>query len=192
MLDGGIAPFAKAVYYLFIGQDGRTGGAPVYRRLLLIGQPPLIEFEEYPLGPLVILRVTGGHLPVPVVTCTPVEELILHGRYISIGKVSRVAALLYGGILCRQPKGVPPHRGKDVVALHELIAYHHVPEDIVPCVTHVECPRRIREHHQAVELLFGRVLLYFKEPPAVPVLLPFRLNLPELVLIIFQRLLSDD
>ncbi len=51
----GITPFAISVYYLFVCQDGLTGGAPVNKRLLLIRKALFKKLQEYPLSPLVII-----------------------------------------------------------------------------------------------------------------------------------------
>ncbi len=60
------AALANAVDHLLVGKHALAAGAPVDVHLLLIGKAVLIELQEYPLGPLVILRVDGGYLPAPV------------------------------------------------------------------------------------------------------------------------------
>ena len=41
-------------------QDSVVHGVPVDDRLLLVDEPLLVHLQEYVLGPLVVLRVTGG------------------------------------------------------------------------------------------------------------------------------------
>mmetsp|Transcript_21063 Transcript_21063/g.63391 ORF Transcript_21063/g.63391 Transcript_21063/m.63391 type:complete len:232 (-) Transcript_21063:921-1616(-) len=64
---GVIAPLRTPVDDFFVGKHSAQSGAPVHGHLCLIRQPPLEQLQEDPLGPLVVVRVGGGDLPVPIV-----------------------------------------------------------------------------------------------------------------------------
>jgi hypothetical protein len=59
LLDLAAAALAGARDDLFVGQDRLIRGAPVHRRFFPVGQPPLEELDEDPLGPAVVVRVRG-------------------------------------------------------------------------------------------------------------------------------------
>ena len=61
--------------------------------------------------------------------------------------------MLDGGVLCRQSKGVPTHGLEDVLAAHALIAGDDIANGVVAHMAHVQLPRGIGKHGQAIELL---------------------------------------
>jgi len=66
-LDRRIAALAAALlaHHLLASQGGVALGAEVDRALLAIGQPLIIQLEEQPLRPLVVLRLAGDRLVLP-------------------------------------------------------------------------------------------------------------------------------
>ena len=76
--DDRAASFAGAVDHLLVGQDGLVLGAPIDRRLLLVGESPFEQLQEQPLVPLVVLGGVRGDLPGPVVHGTEPAQLGLH------------------------------------------------------------------------------------------------------------------
>jgi len=55
LCNGSLASLADAVNYLLVGKYGLAGRTPVNGVLLLVCQSPLIELDEYPLHPAVIV-----------------------------------------------------------------------------------------------------------------------------------------
>ena len=153
LLDCRAAPFATAGNDFLVGQGGRAGRAPVDRRFLLVGQSALVQHGKDPLRPLVVVGVAGGHLARPVVADAPPLELRLHGGNVLARPLGGVGAHFDGGVLGRQPEGVPAHGRQDIVALGHLVAGHDVADDVVATVADVEGAARVREHHEAVKLL---------------------------------------
>src|SRR3546814_14966581 len=60
------AALAVAVDHLLVGEHGLVEGAPVDRALLAVGQTPLVELEEQPLVPPVVLRIARVAQPAPI------------------------------------------------------------------------------------------------------------------------------
>ena len=54
-----------AILNFFVGQYGSLGWTPVDGNLLEVCKAPLMELEEDPLRPLVVVRVRCGYLPIP-------------------------------------------------------------------------------------------------------------------------------
>ena len=80
------------------------------------------------------------------------------------------------GVLRRQPKTVPAHRGEDVKALHRLVSGQQVTVCVIPHVTLMDRTRRIWIHADVVELGPGRVFRDLKDLFGLPAILPFGLN----------------
>ena len=62
-----VPPAASARQHLLVGQHGGALRAPVHLALLAIGQAALVELQEEPLVPAVVLRQAGGDFLRPVV-----------------------------------------------------------------------------------------------------------------------------
>ena len=62
-----LTPFAAAVNDLLVGQYGLAARTPVYRIFFFVGQSSLIKLYEYPLHPFIVIRMTCGYFPVPIV-----------------------------------------------------------------------------------------------------------------------------
>jgi hypothetical protein len=109
-----------AVLDLLVGQDRAERRAEVDRHLGLVGQAPLVELEEDPLGPLVVVGLAGRELAVPVVGQAQARELVLERRDVARGDRARVDVLALGLALGGQAEAVPAHDPQDVVAHHPL------------------------------------------------------------------------
>ena len=112
------AALALAVEHLLVGQHRLAGGAPVYGGQGAVGQAAVVELEEEPLIPAVVVGGAGDDLPVPVIHGAHGAELAPHVLDVVHGPAVGVDAPLDGGVLGGQPEGVEPHGMEDVIAAH--------------------------------------------------------------------------
>src|SRR2546426_813037 len=128
------------------------------------------------LRPAVMARVAGGDLALPVVReAEPAERPALVVDVV-VGPPGRVDAVLDGGVLGRQPEGVPAHGVEHAVARHPPLARDHVADRVVAHVPHVDVPGGVREHREHV--VRGRARLGTRREGArlLPAALPLRLD----------------
>ena len=120
--DRSTAALAHAVNDLFVCKHALAAGAPVDGHGGLVGKAILEHLEEYPLRPLIILRVGGidGAIPVEAVA----QHLELAGEVcdIVLGDYCRVDVVLDSVVLGRQAESVKADREQDIIALHALFA----------------------------------------------------------------------
>ena len=171
------APFAAAVHYLFVGDDGVAGRAPVDRRQLLIRQPLFVQLQEQPLRPLIIFGRAGVQLMIPVEHGAHGFQLHFHGGDVFHRRVFGMYARLDGIVLRRQPERVEPHRLKDVIAVH----FHETgvrigQSEIVPVPQMQVGAGRVGEHFQHVVLLSLCLRVELVDAVLLPVRLPLFFN----------------
>src|SRR5207253_1525338 len=164
---------------LLVGEDRLAGAAPVHPRPAPVGEAALEHPDEDELLPLVVRRLTGGNLAVPVVGEAQLLELVPHVADVLVGPDRRVDAVLDRRVLGRESERVPAHRMQDVEAAHPLVARQDVADRVHPDVPHVDPAGRVREHLEAVEFRPARVLGDAELLPRLPGPLPFRLELSE-------------
>ena len=170
VLLGGPGPAspADAVDDLLVGQHGVVLGTPVDRGHPLVGEAPLVELEEEPLSPAIVIRAGSRDLAVPGEADAHDLQLVLRDGDVLLDRDPRGNARLDGGVLSRKPEGVPAEGVQDVVAAHQLVAGEGIAEDVVAKVPHVERPRRIGEHHHVEELGAAAVLGHAENPGPLP------------------------
>ena len=61
------APPAEAGLHLFVCKYGLTRIAPVDKGFFPVNHASLIHFQKEPLFPTVVVRMTGGDFPIPVI-----------------------------------------------------------------------------------------------------------------------------
>ncbi len=177
--DLGAAAFAFAIHDLFIGKTGLAGRTPVNREFLLIGKPFLEHLHENPLGPLIEFRVSGIHLPVPVIQSRNLINLLLDILHILSRGNRRMHAHLDGIVLSRKSECIPAHRVDDIVSLLQLIPAPYIRNHISSPMPHMKpVPGRVREHIQTIVFLTFFPILTDLDVDRVllPVLTPFLLN----------------
>ena len=178
---GGVAAFARAVDHLLVGEHRLVLGAPVDRGVLPVGQPVLVELQEQPLRPAVVLGVGGVDLPVPVHADRVALERRALGVDVAVGPLGGVGVTLDGGVLRRQAEGVPADRVHHVVAAVQPVAGDHVPHGEGLRVAHVQVPRGVGEHVQDVTPRSGIVVPGREDPVVLPVAGPGGLDALDVV-----------
>ena len=162
---------------LFVGQDRTQSRAPVDRHLGHIGQAALVQFEENPLRPAIVVGLAGRNLPVPIVGKSQGLDLTPKGRDIARRCFTRVRTRLNRILLRRQSERIPAHGMQDIQSPHALIAGQDIGGGIAFRVADVQSGgTRIREHIQDVVFLLPRVDLGAKGFVFPPIALPFRLD----------------
>ena len=179
--DLGITAPAAAVDHLLIGQYGDIVRAPVHRRGFLVHQPLLIQTQEQPLLPAIIVGIAGGQFPIPVIGQPQTFELTAHVVDVVAGPGRRGDLVFHRRIFRRQAEGVPAHGLQHVLALHALIAADHVADGVVAHVAHVQAAAGIGEHGQAVEFLLLRIFHRLEGLLFFPVCLGLLFNIVGLV-----------
>ena len=156
--------------------------------VVIIGVEHLLEG---PLSPFVVTGVAGAHLAVPVKTKTYLVELLTIALDVVDGGDGGVLAGLYGILLCRQSVSVVSHGVEHVEALLSLVTCIDVGCDVSERVSHVKaCPGGVGEHVEHIEFLTVLVFGHLVGLPFNPALLPFFLDVVEIVFhIFFNRLL---
>ena len=184
------AALTDAVDDLLVGQHDFAAGAVVDGHLLFVGQAVLVQLQKDPLGPLVVVGVSGVDLPVPVKREPQAFELAFEAGHVLGGDDLRVDVVFQGVVLGGQAKGVPAHGVQHVVAALPLFAGHDVQRGVAARMAHVQAGGgRIRELHQRVKLGLGVVDLGVEGMLVLPDLLPFGLYCFEVV---FHGLISPQ
>ena len=100
--------------------------------------PGVVNFEEDPLSPAIIVWIGGINFAVPVVG--EAEGLDLAAKIIDVllGGVAWVGAGLDGILFGRQSEGVPAHGVEDIMAEHSAISAEDVRSGIAFRVAHME------------------------------------------------------
>ena len=108
--------------YLFTGQGGVAGRAPVHCGIFLISQIIFEKLQEEPLCPAVIFRFCGDDLAAPVKHGAHRLQLVPHMVDVGESPGSRMNIILDRGIFSRQAKCIETHREHNIIALHSHIA----------------------------------------------------------------------
>ena len=157
-LDRGARAPALAVDDLLVGEHRLIDRVPVDQRSFLVDEALPEQLQKKPLLPPVIVRPAGRELAAPIVAETQALELGAHVLDVGVGPLGGRDAVLDGGVLGRQPEGVPAHGLQDIPAPHALVARDHIPDGVVADMPHVELPARIGEHRETVKLLAPGIL----------------------------------
>mmetsp|Transcript_1213 Transcript_1213/g.2220 ORF Transcript_1213/g.2220 Transcript_1213/m.2220 type:complete len:576 (+) Transcript_1213:1033-2760(+) len=178
----------EPVDHLLVGQHRAQRRAPVHQHLALRGQALLEELEEDPLGPLDVVEVGGGHLPVPVEGEAQALELALEVGDVLGGGLPGVRAGVDGVLLGGQPEAVPAHGVQHVQVLHAVVPGHDVRGGVALGVAHVQAGARgVWEHVQDVLLPLALAAHGLEGLVGLPVVLPFLLHLQVVELIGHRR-----
>ena len=180
-LDDGFAALAAAdagvvAVDLLIGEHGHAGGAPVGGGASAIGEAVVVELQEPPLGPAVVLRVGGRELAVPVEARAHVLKLAAHPLDVVVGPLLGVCVVLDRGVFGGQAERVEGDGEHHVEALHALPTRGNVARSHGVPVADMEVAARVGQHG---EQEVGRALVVVGravEPIGVPAGAPARLD----------------
>ena len=136
--DLAAAALADALHHFLVGQDDLAAGAPVHGHGGLIGQALLEHLEEDPLSPLVVVRVRGVDLPVPVEGVAQHLKLLAEVGDVVMGDLGGVDVVFHGVVFRGQAEGVVADGEEDVIALHPLLPADDVHGGEGPGVAHME------------------------------------------------------
>ena len=187
--DLAAAALAHAVDNFLVGQHALAAGAPVDVHFLLVSQTMLIQLQEDPLGPLVVLGVGGIDLAVPVKGKAQSLQLTAEVVHIVLGDNGRVDVVLHGKVLSGQAKSVPTHGIQHIVAVLTALAADHVQRGVAAGMAYMQAgTRRIRELDQCIELGFFVVDLDMEGLFVLPHLLPLGFNCLVIVLHVVNQL----
>jgi len=151
--DLAAATLADAADDLLVRKAHLAARAPVDRHLHLVGEAGLVELQEDPLRPLVVLRVGRRDLAVVVEREPEPLQLRAESLHVFFRDDRRVDAVLDRVVLGRQPERVVADREQHVVALHAPLARDDVHRGVRARVADVQPrPGRVRELDQRIEL----------------------------------------
>ena len=185
-LDLGAAALAVAVDHLLVREHRLVDRAPVDQPLLAIGEPALVEAEEEPLRPAVVVGIVRRDLALPVHRPAHAAHLLADRDDVALGGDARMHAVADRGVLGGQAERVVAHRPQHAVAAPAAQAGDDVSDRVVEDVPHVQLARGVRQHLDDVGLRaldlaglgIGRVERARVLPDALPALLDlFRLVL---------------
>ena len=135
---------AAAVHDLLVCQNGRALRTPVHLALAAVRQSALVELQEEPLIPAVVVGQTRRNLGLPIIGEAEPLHLPLHIGDVIQRPFTRRGVVLERSILSGQAEGVPPHWMKYVVAFHPHVARERVADGVIAHVSHMQRARRIR------------------------------------------------
>src|SRR5260221_11319797 len=113
LLDRRVTPLATSANDLLVSQNRFAAGAPVDRRLFLVGQPFFEELEKDPLRPLVVIGIRRGELLPPINHQTGPLNLPLEVGDVLRNQAGRMLSDLQGVILRVDAEGVIAKRLED-------------------------------------------------------------------------------
>ena len=181
--NGAAAALANAVDDFLVGQHDLAAGAVVDGGLFLISQALFEELDEDPLGPLVVLGVSGVDLTIPIEGQAQGFQLALEAGHILGGDDFGVDVVLQGVVLGGQAESVPAHRVEHVITVLAALAAHDIQRSVAAGMADVQSRARgIRELHQCIELGLFVVDLDMEGLFVLPHLLPLGLHGLEIVL----------
>ncbi len=109
--------------------------------------PSVVNAQEDPLRPLVVLRIRGRERAPPVMAETEPVQLTLHGRDIRFGGLARMCTGLHRVLFGGQTERVVTQRVQHVAAVHPVIAREDIGGDVAEGMPDVQTRTgRVREH----------------------------------------------
>ena len=141
---------------------------------------------ESPLCPVIVMRIAGAHLTVPVKAEADLVELLAVAVDVLLGGDGWVLTGFDGILLGGQSVGVISHRIENIEAVEPLIASIDVAGNVSQRMTYMQSrTRRVRKHVKHVVFRTVRVLCDFVGPMVDPLFLPLFLNLSEIVVHVY-------
>ena len=168
---------AHTIDNLLVGKTTFTGSTPVNRHLRLVGKSCFEQFQENPLGPLVIIRIRRVDFSLPVKGITKGLQLCFETCHIILRYFFGMYFIFNGVILCRQSKRIPSHRIQYVVALHPALPCHNIKSRVGTRMSYVKSLSGwIRKFYQSIVLRLAVIIRCLKCFFLFPDFLPFLFN----------------
>ncbi len=166
-------PPAASVDDLFVGEDRAALVAPPLRSGRAVGQAALVEHQEEPLRPLVILRRRRIDLARPVVRASGDCQLALEVGGVTRDGFRRMRSLQDRLVFRGQSERVPSHRVQHVESRHPLVTADDIARNVIVQMTDAEaCAGGVGEHLEDVEFRAAGFLARAGEIGALPIKLP--------------------
>ncbi len=168
------ATFTFPIDHLLVGKHGFTGRTPIDRLFFSVRETRLEKFRKDPLRPTIIVRVVRLELLAPRETVSYLLKLFIKTLRRDARLRHRVRSDFHRIVFGMYSESVEANGLKHIVALHSL----EPPVDVAPgeCIhiAHMKSlRRRVRKHHEVVELLFcGFCHRGFVNPFLLPGFLP--------------------
>ena len=178
---------APPLDHLLVGEHGLVDGIPVHDPRPAVGDALFQHAQEQPLVPPVITRVAGGELTAPIDAEAERLQLRAHIFDVLTGPARGRHTVADGGVLGRQAERDPAHGLQHVTALHAHEAGQYVADGIIAHMPHVQPPRWVGQHGQAIEFLPSRVLAHLEGAMPFPVLLRGALDGGRIVDLVHQE-----
>ena len=178
--DGCPAPFAFSFLYFLVCKARLALRTPVDWCFRLVCQSLLVQLEEDPLCPLIVVCIAGDDTAVPVVAESQSFNLLCEVVNIlercCCGMCPCFDCIVFGG----QTERIVSHRVQDIVTVHAQVAAVYISCGVAFRMSDMKSgTARVREHVQNVSSFFFRepsVLGCLESFVCLPVFLPFRLN----------------
>ena len=187
-LVGSESDFLRASSVEALGAVSSQVSYEIFDRLSLLKGIVVVAAKhllESPLSPVVVTRVAGAHLAVPIVAETYLIELLAIAGNVFNGSHFGVLTGLNGILLSRQTIGIVAHRVKHIEALKTLIARIDVAGYVSERVTDVQAGSAgIRKHVENIEFWTRRIDRCLVDIVFSPIILP---SLLDVFVIIFHR-----
>ena len=178
-LDLGAAPLAAPVDHLLVREHRLILGAPLDDGALAKREAGLMEAQEDPLRPAVVVRLARRELAVPVDRPAHALHLAADRGDVLARRLGRVAARPDRGVLGGKAERVVAHRVHHALPVPALVQRHDVAHRVVLDVPHVQLARRVGQHLEHVEALVGvsrSGVGHVEDALALPDLVPARLD----------------
>ena len=146
LLDHSTRAPAFTVDHLFIGQHGLVNRVPVHGACFFVHNAFFKHLQKQPLVPLVVVGFAGGYFLGPVNGQAHRFHLLFHVVDVAVGPSGRRFAVGHGRVFSRHAKCVPAHGHQGVVALHALLANHHIVDGVVAHMAHVQLAAGVGQH----------------------------------------------
>ena len=182
--DFAVADVALTALRILVGQNDLTAGAVVDQCLVTECQSLFEHLQENPLGPLVVVLISGIDHSRPVEREAHTLELSGKLHDVVIGYLAGMYAGLDGGVLRRQTVGIEADGEQHIVALHPALPADNLQTGICFDVAHVHAVSgRVRKFHQRIELRLGVVFLCTERTVFLPILLPLGFHCGKIILV---------
>jgi hypothetical protein len=139
-----------SVDHLLVGEHGLIDRIPIDQAFAPVGEIESEQIEKQRLLLAVILGIAGRELPVPIDRESDRSQCGAHRLDVAVRPRRRTDVPVARRVLRRQSERVPAHRMQHHETARPLGARDQIADRVIPDVTHVDAPGRIRKHVERV------------------------------------------